>query len=106
MPITELDKNGDTPLAVLLQSLCRHPCLTRRYHRYIKALYGPGVNPGHKNAQSKSVIDHLQDLLRLDHAQARTRFLDKMLQVVDAPTGGKDMRFLPQPHKRVRPGSL
>jgi ankyrin repeat protein len=104
--VTELDKNGDTPLSVLLGSLCAHRSFVWRYHRYIKALHGPGVDVNQMNNQKKSIADYLNELMNPSHPHdpVHTQFLHKRMELANAPGNTKEIKFLPRPQKRVRPG--
>ena len=104
----EVNEEGDTPLSVLLKCLCQERRFTWRYHRFIKALAGPDVDINRKNNEGRSIADYLQQLMcPRDGAPGQTTFLTRRIQLVDLDEGkGKALKFLPRPHKRVRPMSV
>ncbi|KAK3361237.1 ankyrin repeat-containing domain protein [Lasiosphaeria ovina] len=86
----EVNNDGDTPL----------------YHRFIKALAGPDVDINRQNNEGRSIADYLEELmLPRDGGPGQTTFLTRRIQLVDVE-GGKALKFLPRPHKRVRPSSV
>ncbi|KAK0621793.1 ankyrin repeat-containing domain protein, partial [Bombardia bombarda] len=103
--LSELDGFGDTPLSVLLKSLCKERMYLWRYHRFIKALLGPDVDVNRKNNDGKSIVDYLEDLMYPSNS-GQGSFLTRRIQLVDVVGGGKAIKFLPRPHKRFRPDNL
>ncbi|KAK4184689.1 putative ankyrin repeat protein [Podospora australis] len=102
--LSEVNRAGDTPLSVLLRSLCRERRWTWRYHRFIKALVGPGVDINRRNNEGMSAADYLEELMHPKTGGAvQTTFLTRRLRLTDLEGGGKALKFLPRPHKRVRP---
>ncbi|KAK3688660.1 ankyrin repeat-containing domain protein [Podospora appendiculata] len=106
--LTEVNEVGDTPLSILLKTLCKERHFTWRYHRFIKALHGPGVDVNRQNNEGRSVVDYLQELMYPKNGgPGQTTFLTRRIQVIDAAGGvGRALKFLPRPHKRVRPANI
>jgi len=98
---SEVDGQGDTPLSLLLKGLTTQRNFLWRYHRFIKTLSGPGVDINRKNSQGRSIVDYLQELMQ--QSDGKNSFLMRRIQIVDAGSGKKKLRFLPKPQKRVRP---
>ncbi|KAH8879020.1 ankyrin [Thozetella sp. PMI_491] len=92
--LTELNNDGDTPLSVLLRSLCNERAFTWRYHRFIKPLCGPGVDINRKNNVGISAAEYLHQLLNPATSDAyQADFLARHIQLVDIGGGLKDIRF-------------
>lgn len=105
--LTELDDNGDTPLAVLLQMTSLNIYLARNCSRFVKILYGPGVDINKKNKLGQSIADLLVDMLPpRGKCSSEANALANTVQLIDASCGCKELRFLPQPRKKVRPGDV
>ncbi|CAP70092.1 uncharacterized protein PODANS_3_1950 [Podospora anserina S mat+] len=105
--LTEVNRAGDTPLSVLLKSLCRERRWTWKYHRFIRALTSPGLDINRQNIDRKSIVDYLEDLMHPKNGGAgQTTFLTRRLRLVDLEGGGKALKFLPRPQKRIRPRNI
>lgn len=104
--ISELNNDGDTPLSVLLKSLCKHRSFTWRYHRYIKRLFGPEVDINRRNTEGRSIADYLETLMQKSSQPNQTTFLTRRIQLLDSGNGRKALNFLPRPHKRVKPSNI
>ncbi|KAK3318093.1 ankyrin repeat-containing domain protein [Apodospora peruviana] len=107
----EVDEDGDTPLSVLLKSLCWRRHFTWRYHRYIKTLLGRGdVDINRRNNAGKSCADYLEELMHTKNpAGSQTTFLTRRIRLISdngAEPGVKVLEFLPRPHKRVKPNNV
>ncbi|KAK4194880.1 ankyrin repeat-containing domain protein [Triangularia verruculosa] len=105
--LTEVNRAGDTPLSVLLKSLCRERRWTWKYHRFIRALVSPDLDINRHNNDGKSIVDYLEDLMHPKNGGAgQTTFLTRRLRLFDMEGGGKSLKFLPRPQKRVRPRNI
>jgi ankyrin repeat protein len=102
--LTELDENGDTPLSLLLQLAASNNNIARSWYRFVKLLYGPGVDINRTNKQGQSIADLLEDMLRPENKWCgEENPLAEKIQLVDAPGGGKELTFGISPRQRVRP---
>ncbi|KAM7212907.1 putative ankyrin repeat protein [Rhypophila decipiens] len=103
--ISEVNNDGETPLSVLLKSLCKHRSFTWRYHRYIKKLFGPDVDINRRNAEGRSIADYLEMLMQKNSQPKQTTFLTRRIQLIDCGNGMKSLKFLPRPPQRVKPAN-
>ena len=95
--LSEVNDDGDTPLSVLLKSLCKERRFTWRFHRFIKSLAGPDVDINRPNNEGKSVADYLHQLMHPRDTPGHSTFLTRRIQIVDNDQGTKSLRFLPRP---------
>ncbi|KAK1832605.1 putative ankyrin repeat protein [Podospora conica] len=98
--ICEVDDRDDTPLTVLLFQLALKPKYAWRYHRFIKALAGPGVDINRRNDDYWSAADLLGSLMDPNRSTSKcTAFLRRRIQIVDVGDGNKAFHFLDRPKK-------
>lgn len=98
----EINEDGDTPLSVLLRSLCQERRWTWRYHRFIKALAAPTVDINRRNRDGLSIADYLGELMCQTGGLGQTTFLSRRIRIVELGGGVKALKFLPRPHKRFK----
>ncbi len=104
--LTELNHEGDTPLSVLLRSLCNERALAWRYHRFIRLLLGPGVDANRTNKVGMSAVDYLEQLLQPPPGDVyQADFIARRFQVVQVEGGVREIRILSQPRPETVTGT-
>ncbi|OIW32003.1 ankyrin, partial [Coniochaeta ligniaria NRRL 30616] len=97
--LTEVDQNGDYPMAVLLRGLCllaavapAQDFLFVEYSDLLQDLFAPGVEITKPNNQGLSIVHYLEDFLNIKAGQL---WVAPKLELVKEASGAMILRFKP-----------